>query len=273
MRIDILRRLMAVLVGAWMITRAIPALADEITKPTSAEARAKLSAGAGLFRAGEFEKALEEYKAGVVIEDAPIFHYNLGQSYRHLGRYKEAIWHFQRFLRHANPLPDKYKQATETMIRDMKSEMDRKAMTNPPTEPADGEPAKNVPAPPQSAPPASQASTPTELPPPWYNDALGWGLAGSGVLGAGVSVALLVNAKSLDDDANAESSQVKQDELRERASSRRLAGAIVGVVSTGLLVTGIVKLVIAPNGREQQSLASAIDISITPSGFAIAGRF
>lgn len=256
--------LLVLLIGAG------PALAeDEIAKPTKAEAKSRLTAGAGLYRAREFEKAIGEFKAGILIEDAPIFHFNLGQSYRQLGRYEDAIWHFDRFLHRANPLPPKYKDAVESLVRDMKAEMERKAMTSPPTEPADGETNKEIAKP--ITPPLPVVVAPSaESVAPWYADGLGWGLVGAGVVGGGVSLYLFLNASSLEDDANNESSQTRQDELRNQASSRRLAGTIIGVVGAGALVTGIVKLAITPHRTES---ANSVSFMFTSNGVAVAGRF
>ena len=244
---------------------------DEIAKPTKAEAKTRLATGAGLYRAREFEKAIEEFKAGVVIEDSPIFHFNLGQAYRQLGRYEDSIWHFERFLRRANPLPAKYKDAVESLVRDMKAELDRKAMTRPPVEPADGETKDVVKTPP---PPTAQP-TPIGAPPmdaaPWYADGIGWGLAGTGVAAGSVSLFLFVSAGALDDDANAEPTQTRQDELHDRASSRRLAGTIIGVVGAGALVTGIIKLAITP-GRAEATERS-VSLGFTPDGVVVTGRF
>lgn len=256
--------LLVVLVGS-----ATALADDEIAKPTKAEAKTRLTAGAGLYRAREFEKAIEEFKAGILIEDAPIFHFNLGQSYRQLGRYEDAIWHFDRFLHRANPLPPKYKEAVESLIRDMKGELDRKAMTTPPTEPADGETNKEIAKPVTPLPPVVVAPPPESVA-PWYADGLGWGLVGAGVVGGGVSLYLFLNASSLEDDANNESSQMRQDELRNQASSRRLAGTIIGVVGAGALVTGIVKLAITPHRAEN---ASSVSFMFTTNGVAVAGRF
>lgn len=47
----------------------------------------------------EFDGAVKEYKAGALIESAAIFDYNLGQCYRQLGKYADAIWHYERCLR------------------------------------------------------------------------------------------------------------------------------------------------------------------------------
>lgn len=255
-----------VLVLVMLVAGPGVAFADEIAKPTKADAKAHLATGAALYRAREFEKAIEEFKAGILVEDAPIFHFNLGQSYRQLGRYEDSIWHFERFLRHANPLPPKYQDAVESLLRDMKSELERKAMTRPPIEPADGEANKDIGKP---AAPTVVAPPPAVPASPWYADGLGWGLVGAGAVGGGVSVFLFVRASSLDDDANNEPSQTMQDELRDQASSRRLAGTIIGVVGAGALVTGIVKLAIAPRTES----ASSLSFMFTTNGVAVAGQF
>lgn len=272
--IPLLRVIFVALLLVVTVTSVVSA-DDEIAKPTEPEAKARLAAGAGLYRAREFEKAIEEFKAGVVIEDAPIFHFNLGQAYRQLGRYEDSIWHFERFLRRANPLPAKYKDAVESLVRDMKAELDRKAMTRPPVEPADGETKDVVKTPPSP----SQPVPPTPIAPPpmaaaaWYADGVGWGLAGTGVAAGGVSLFLFVSAGSLDDDANAEPMQTRQDELRNRASSRRLAGTIIGVVGAGALVTGIIKLAITPSRSVGNERSSAVSLGFTPSGIVVMGRF
>jgi hypothetical protein len=246
---------------------------DEIAKPAKAEAKAQLTAGAGLYRAREFEKAIEKFKAGVVVEDAPIFHFNLGQAYRQLGRYEESIWHFERFLRRANPLPTKYKDAVESLVRDMKAEMERKAMTRPPVEPADGETKDVVVKPSTPSTVAAAPAVPLADTPPWYADGLGWGLAGTGVAATGVSLFLLVRASSLDDDANAEPTQTRQDELRDQAGSRRLAGTIIGVVGAGALVTGVIKLALTSDRSSANGESSAVSFGFTSNGVAVLGRF
>lgn len=251
----------------------LPASADdEIAKPTTAEARDRLTAGTRLYRVREFEKAIEEYKAGALKEDAPVFYYNLGQCYRQLGRYDDAIWHYQRFLDRANPLPAKYKQAVEDFIREMKAEQEKRAMTKQPTEPApDSRPTVIEPA--SNPPPSPRVVTVLDRGEPWYADGLGWGLTGTGVVASGASLWLLLDASSLSDDANHEASQEKQTALRNRASDRRLAGAIVGVVGGAALVTGIIKLAIAPKDRQRTVTAADLALGVTSNGVVVSGRF
>ena len=251
---------------------ARPAVADdEIAKPTTVDARDRLTAGTRLYRLREFEKAIEEYKAGALKEDAPVFYYNLGQCYRQLGRYEDAIWHYQRFLDRASPLPAKYKQAVEEFIRDMKGELEKKAMTKPPIDAApDSTPPLNRSSPVE---PAARVVTVVERAEPWYADGLGWGLTGVGVVGGGVSLWLLLDAASLDDDANHESSQDTQTALRNRAGDRRLAGTIVGVVGAAALLTGIVKLAISPKDHQRTVTSADLGLGVTGNGFVVTGRF
>lgn len=243
---------------------------DEIAKPTTSEARDRLTAGTRLYRVREFEKAIDEYKAGALKEDAPVFYYNLGQCYRQLGKYEDAIWHYQRFLDRATTAPRKYRDAAEGFIKEMKAELEKRAMTSQPTEPApDGKatPIEPNPAVREDKPPVVVPAAPE----PWYADAFGWGLTGTGVVATSVSAYLLLDASSLEDDANHEPSQETQRALRDRASQRRLAGAIVGVVGVGALVTGIIKLAIAP--KRESTTATALDVGVSTNGVFVTGRF
>lgn len=251
------------------------AFADgKLSRPSNPEARQKLTAGTRLYRLREFEKAIEEYKAGALKEDSAVFYYNLGQCYRQLGRYEDAIWHYQRFLDRADPLPPRYKTAVEGFIHDMRVELEHQAMTRPPTEveeanaAAEAKPQRDV---------TADASEPrltkvVEAGDPWYMDGLGWGLAGTGAAASGVAVYLLLDAKGLVDDANREPSQVTRDQLRERASKRQLAAGIVGIVGIGALVTGAVKLAIRPKERER-TVTTGLHVGVSRNEIIVMGRF
>lgn len=264
---------LAVIVLTIVASERVGVTDDEIARPASAAAQEKLTAGTRLYRLQEFQKAIEEYKAGALMEDAAVFYYNLGQCYRQLGEYEKAIWHYQRFLDRAKPVPAKYKTAAEGFIKDMKAELEKKAMTSQPTEPApDPRPTGAATESTQSATNAPQIVTVVQPTEPWYADGLGWGLAGTGGIASTISIYLLLDAKSLEDDANRESSQVTQAALRDRAGDRRLAGAIIGVAGAAALVTGIVKLAITPSAQERTA-TSSLDFGVTRNGFAVVGRF
>ena len=237
---------------------------DPLAKPANAEAQGRLTAGNRLYRLREFEKAIEEYKAGALKEDAPVFLYNLAQCYRQLGRYDDAIWHYERFLDRAKPTGT-MKDAIDGFITQMKDELAKKAMIRPPVEPA---PDDNSRAP----DPKPAFVTVVDRGEPWYSDTVGWGLTGVGAAGVGVSIGLMINAKGLDDDANVEQRQAVRDELHQRASDRRLIGAIVGIAGGAALVTGVIKLVVRPEDRER-TIPASVSVGFTSHGVLVMGRF
>ncbi len=218
-----------------------------------------------LYRIREFEKAAEEYKAGALVEDVPVFHYNLGQCYRQLDRYEDAIWHYERFLDRGKPTGE-VRAAVEAFLSQLKVELQRKAATPPRVEPP-ADPAKPV------QPPAPPKVVTVRIPgEPWYRDRLGWGLAGAGVVAIGAGSWLLIDAKGIEDDANAQPGQAERDRLRDRASSRRVVGSVIGGVGLAVLVTGVVKLAMSPSDREQTATA-AFGVGVTSGTIFVMGRF
>lgn len=249
------------------------ALADDpLAKPKNVSAREHLSQGNKLYRVREFEKAIEEYKAGALDEDASVFHYNLGQCYRQLGKYDDAIWHYERFLLRAQPTGD-LKSAVEDFVKQMKAEREKKAMTQLPIEPA-----------PDPRPPLSSSPSPSQLPmvgtmpapseaiDPWYADAVGWGLTSTGLIAVGIGAYYLSDAADIFDAANGEDQQDARQRLRDEASKRRLIGAGFGIGGVGLLAVGIVKLVLHPS-KPAASSTAAWGIGITGDGVQVHGTF
>jgi tetratricopeptide (TPR) repeat protein len=245
-----------------------PAFADDaMAKPKDAAAQARLSGGNKLYRVREFEKAVDEYKAGALIEDVPVFHYNLGQCYRQLGRYEDAIWHYERFIERGKPIGE-MRGAVDAFLSQMRGELDKKAMRQPPVDPAP------EPKPPlQTVPPSQPKTTVIRVPgEAWYRDGIGWGLVGVGAVGLGISTYLVINAKGLEDDANDQQFQTDRDELRDRASSRRTIGTVVGIGGVGLLVAGLVKLAVHPPDREE-AVTTSLNVGFTGDGVFVMGRF
>src|SRR5882724_11088677 len=74
-----------------------------LARPTNHEACEHLDRGNKLYNLRSFDEAIREFKAGALIESAPVFDYNLGQAYRQLGKYKDALWHYDRFLNYGRP--------------------------------------------------------------------------------------------------------------------------------------------------------------------------
>ncbi len=255
---------------------AVSAFADPpIRKPKIAEALDHLARGNKLYNVRSFEEASVEYKAGALVEPAPIFDYNLGQCYRQLKRYQDAIWHYDRFVK-SSPNTPEHVASVQKLIADMKAELDSKAMREPPTDPGPtGEtPVPAVVAPNPAEPPPAQpraavipASPAVE---PWYADTFGWGLAGVGAVGVVASAGLFVNASGLVDDANHATSQQEQNALRDKADSRKLLGTVIGIGGIALLTTGIIKLAIRPHAEASTGVTH---VGVAPSGLVVFGQF
>jgi tetratricopeptide (TPR) repeat protein len=232
-----------------------------IARPTDPAAIAHFNRGNAHYKVRDFAKAVEEYKAGELIQAAAIFDYNLGQCYRQLARYEDAIWHYDRFL-HSGFATLQDTAAIQNWISQMRAEMEQRAKSTPPTEPATMQPQPPSPPPQQLPPPHVVA--------PWYGDTFGWALAGSGLAIAGVGFGLDVSASGLRDDANRTPNQQEQNALRDKADSRALAGTILAIGGGALLVTGIVKLAIHDHESATPTTAS---IGVSPSGVFVLGRF
>lgn len=107
---------------------------DPLARPASHEARDHLHRGNKLYNVGSFEQAIAEYKAGSLIEPAPVFDYNLGQAHRQLGKYHEALWHYDRFLHRGQPTGE-LRDAVIAFMAQMRAHLEKQAQQMPPTVP------------------------------------------------------------------------------------------------------------------------------------------
>lgn len=225
------------------------AAADPLARPSNREAIACLLQGNRLYAVREFERAIEQYKAGAMIEDAPVFQYNLAQTYRVTGRYEDALWHYERFVKKSHPTGE-LRRTVDGFMMQMRQEIDRAAMKRQPTAVA-----------PQRSQ-AEQASQQQEGDATkWYHDKLGWGLSAAGLLAMSVGIYLFVDAADIDDQALAESQDSRRVDLRNSASSRRTTGYILA--GAALSAVGIGTLRLALHADHDSSSAT----------LAIAGRF
>lgn len=258
----------------------LTAHAGPFTKPDLADARNHLELGNKLYNVRSFDEAIVEYKAGALIEPAPVFDYNLGQCYRFLGKYEDSIWHYERFLARGKP-EGKALDAVHGFITQMRSELDKKAMTQKPTDAAPAAPPPPTDAAASAAPGAAQPDGPSQARPvpeqpvavrteAWYRDGFGWGLTGAGVVGLAVGGGFLASASSLRTDANAAKVQEVNNRLRDQASTRELLGVVIGVGGAGLLVTGIIKLAIHSEGPAR---VAGWNVAASGDGLIVFGRF
>lgn len=258
-----------ILIAVLVASGASSALAgNPLAKPDSADARDHLARGNKLYSVRDFEKAIDEYKAGALVEQAPVFDYNLGQCYRQLGDYEAAKWHYEQFLRRGQP-EGKVIEAVNGFISQMDAELQKKAMSQQPTEAAPTEAVSEQPAAPVE--PVAKLSDTAPTPPHRSFRALAWGLTGAGVVGVGVGGALLWNASSLRDDANNTVDQSTRDALFEKADSRSLLGTVIGISGGALLAAGVITFVLDRPSDSRSTTAWTMGAS--PHGIFAVGQF
>ena len=140
---------------------AFPAWADEpaLAPPKEPSALSHFHRGNQLFRARQIGEALAAYRAGVAIEPAPVFDYNLGQCYRKLGRRADAIRHYERFLERGRP-EGPVRDLVTGFLRQLREDPTDDVLPRPP--PRIGPPwdSPSQPRPPRNEPPSDTPSPP-----------------------------------------------------------------------------------------------------------------
>ena len=112
------RLFLLVLVWLAVIAPSI-ARADD---PATRAARRHYERGEKLFALGKFDEALDEYQEAFDAKPLPGFLYNIGQCYRNLGDYDQAIFSFNKYLK-LQPDADN-KDAVQQLITELE---DKKA--------------------------------------------------------------------------------------------------------------------------------------------------
>src|SRR6187551_2120899 len=107
-------RLFLLLVVCFAVAAPSVAHADD---PATRAARRHYERGEKLFALGKFDDALEEYQTAFDAKPLPGFLYNIGQCYRNLGDYDQAIFSFKKYLKLE---PDaSNKEAVERLIEEL----------------------------------------------------------------------------------------------------------------------------------------------------------
>jgi tetratricopeptide (TPR) repeat protein len=250
---------------------------DPLARPASREAREHLDRGNKLYNVRSFDEAITEFKAGALIEPAPVFDYNLGQAYRQLGKYQDALWHYDRFMKYGGPTGE-LRDAVTSFMAEMRAHLANRALTMPPTGPA---PPDRAPDPATSA----RSTAPTELSAtrtgnvepanqPERRDTrdwIGWSLTGGGVVALGVSGVLLYRASSLHNQAKTELDARARNDLYDQVSTRNTAGIVVGVGGLVLTAAGVIKL--ALYGHRPASSSALLDVGVMNHGVFVLGQF
>lgn len=279
-------------------------------KLTDPEAVAHFQAGNAAYKAGvdrhrtradrdrDLERAIAEYTAGQALQDRPVFDFNVGLAYKALGRTDEAVEHLQRCLDRADDtISAEVRADAESKLAALdpdgkrRAELARHHAASPPPAPM---PAPSVPpaadiqrAP--SAPRVPPSVEPSPISPPglstteaiaprssvrWTRVA-GWGLIGTGLVGAGATTWLVIDARHFDDQANdaqAHHTVSERQTLADRADARRRSALVVGIGSGALLISGAAILMLW-SGGDPAPTRTGWNLGITGNGVAVSGRF
>jgi len=268
--------------------RSMQSRDPSLAYPKDTKAKEHLEAAKRAFGVQQYEKAISEYMAAGLVDDAPLILYNLGQTYREAKDYTKAIRQYELFLERGKPGPE-VRALVKCHIATMKAELEYAASTAPPSGPA------SEPAGPQAAPQGGRALDP--VPPASENDdeetlqptsrwtgkrkiALGLAVGGAASIAAG-TVFGLQNRRYKDDAARLCPSEpcVNADEanaLSDRASTRATLANVSFGVGAGLVAGAVILWFVgAPSTEPDHSDESAFVPQITPTfaGAAYTGRF
>lgn len=150
------RLLVVALVVAGLVAASREAGAQGTGARQSAAARAHYDRGLRQYEVGNYEKALEEFRAAHVLKPDPAFIFNAAQCLRRLGKSSDALLLYRRYLGLDPASPNRAE--VEKRIRELESQ----EAATPVAPPARVEPAAPEPAP---MAPAAAAST-LPVPPP-----------------------------------------------------------------------------------------------------------
>jgi tetratricopeptide (TPR) repeat protein len=106
-------------------------------EPTKADARAEAQAhseaGQKYFRLGDFARAAKEFKAAYESVPSPTLLYNLGQTYRQLQDFKQALFFYRQFI--ATGPDDEDRRAAQERVEQLEKlvQEQEKAEKAPPT--------------------------------------------------------------------------------------------------------------------------------------------
>jgi tetratricopeptide (TPR) repeat protein len=246
-----------------------PALAS----PRHPDALLHFKRGNRLYRVRKINEAISSYQAGAAIEPVPVFDFNLGQSYRQSGKYQEAVWHYERFLRQGQPRSD-LRALVLSLIARVKGELERQAVSQPPVE--------SLPPPkpfamsePLQHHPSSRAEERRGIP---VRRRLAIALGAGGFAIAGLGLAFGLRAQSFEDDAAAlcaMRSCERADEangLIDRGKTSALY-ANVAFGAGGAAILGAAVLWFVGNAGEHENTTVVPLVSRTSAGIAASLRF
>jgi tetratricopeptide (TPR) repeat protein len=247
----------AIMVASLMATVSRVSLADPMAKIAKLGARQHYEKGNKLYKLGAFDEAIAEYKAGALIEPAPQFDYNLAQANRQAGHYREALWHYDRFLVTGQPTGE-LRDSVIIYMEQMRAQLESKGKATSPPEPTQS--ASGPPSRPVRHDEATHG----------HHDWLGLTVTAAGTIGLGTAGYLFLRASQLNDQVDRELVQQQRIQLRDSAHTRVVAGTITASVGAVAVIVGLVRLALH---HDEPSSAAAWWITPTSDGMMVWSRF
>ncbi len=110
------------LVIACFVAFAAPHVA-RAEDPAMRAAKRHYDRGEKLFALGKFDEALDEYQKAFDAKPLPGFLFNIGQCYRNLGDYDQAIFSFKKYLKLDPDTPKR--EAVDKLIEELEEKQER----------------------------------------------------------------------------------------------------------------------------------------------------
>jgi tetratricopeptide (TPR) repeat protein len=151
-------------VAAMLMALMSVARADKI-----ADAKQHYLNGAKAYEEGDFQRAIDEYRASYDLSRRPLLLYDLGQAYRKLGNNELSLHSYQQFLTRSTEGRDaEYRESATTQIHQLEALIaeQRKVKTAPPDGVTNPEPEKIVKPPAEPPPPPVEKPAPVVVKPP-----------------------------------------------------------------------------------------------------------
>jgi tetratricopeptide (TPR) repeat protein len=271
------------------VVRKMQTRDPSLAYPKNAKAKEHLEAAKRAFGVQQYDKAVSEYMAAGLADDAPLILYNLGQTYREAKDYTKAIRQYELFLERGQPGPE-VRALVKCHITRMKAELEHAASTAPPSGPASDPTSTQSTAAPASGGGGVEAATTTPEVDETPRDTSRWttkrkiaiGFALGGVIGIGAGTVFALQNRGYKDDAarlcpsdpcaNADEANA----LSDRASTRATLANVSFGVGAGLVAGAVVLWFVgAPSTTNDRADESAFVPHITSSfaGAVYSGRF
>jgi tetratricopeptide (TPR) repeat protein len=180
----------------------------------------------------EYQKALDGFKEAYVLSQEPVLLLNMGQCYRYMGQYQDAIVSYQTFLQEDPTTP--YAANVGSLIQEMQQKLSELKAPEPVTLPASKEPQ------PKELPPKMLSDEPYRTPSILYG-----ATAAAFVLGAGAGGLAIVLARKEEEiksgvgvgDPLANADALEENQQQQKSALGAMIG--LGVVSVASATTGV----------------------------------